>query len=150
MTLTIGMIGLTNPHSRAHLSTLDTYERVTEVAAYDPDPDARDAAAHTWPKIDTTYDDLDALLARKDIPAVLIHVPNDQAPEIVIKAARAGKHVMCEKPCARTADEFRLVVEELERCQVRFTTFYNWRRHPAVRKMRELIVAGVLGPADVD
>ncbi len=145
MTLTIGMIGLTNPHTRAHLSTLDTHDRVTEIAAYDPDPDARAAAANTWPKVETTYDDLDALLARDDIPAVLIHVPNDQAPEVVIKAARAGKHVMCEKPCARTADEFRPVVNELDRYNVRFTTFYNWRRHPAVRKMRELIVAGALG-----
>ena len=145
MTLAIGMIGLTNPHSRGHLETLDTYERVTEVAAYDPDPDARAAAADNWPKVDATYDDLDALLARDDIPVVLVHIPNNQAPEVVIKAARAGKHVMCEKPCARNADEFRPVIEELERRQLQFTTFYNWRRHPAVRKMRELIVAGVLG-----
>ena len=145
MTLTIGMIGLTHPHSRGHLSTLDTHDRVTEIAAYDPDAEARAAATKNWPKIDSTYDDLDALLARSDIPAVLVAVPNDQAPEVIIRAARAGKHVMCDKPCARTADEFRPVVEELERCRVRFTTFYNWRRHPAVRKMRELVVAEALG-----
>ena len=145
MTLTIGMIGLTHPHSRGHLSTLDTHDRVTEIAAYDPDAEARAAATKNWPKIDSTYDDLDALLARSDIPAVLVAVPNDQAPEVIIRAARAGKHVMCDKPCARTADEFRPVVEELERCRVRFTTFYNWRRHPAVRKMRELVVADALG-----
>lgn len=145
MTLRIGMIGLTNPHSRVHLSTLDTHDRVTEIAAYDPDAAARARAAQTWPKIDATYDDVDALLARDDMPIVLVHLPNDQAPEVAIKAARAGKHVMCEKPCARNADEFRPVMEELERRQLQFTTFYNWRRHPAVRKMRELIVAGVLG-----
>ena len=145
MTLSIGMIGLTHPHSRGHLQTLDTYERVTEIAAYDPDADARARTAKTWPKIDTTYGDVDALLARDDIPAVLIAVPTDQAPDIVTRAARAGKHVMCDKPCARTADEFRPVVEEIERRQVHFTTFYNWRRHPAVRKMRELVVAEALG-----
>jgi len=145
MKLTVGMIGLAHPHSASHLGTLDTLDKVTGVALYDPNENALEQADQRWPKAERTYTDLNELLARTDIPVVFVALPNKMTPETVIRCAQAGKHVVCEKPCARSAAEMRPVVDALERHQVQFLVCYIWRRNPAILKMRELLQAGALG-----
>lgn len=62
----------------------------------------------------------DALLAREDIDAVYVPLPTGLRHEWVIKAAEAGKHVMCEKPCANDATELAAMVEACRANNVQF------------------------------
>ena len=145
MGIAAGMIGLTHPHSAGHLRTLDALEEIRDVVLYDPDPAARASGPGLCRKARAVDADLPALLSRSDVSVVVIALPNDQAAGAIIKAARAGKHIICEKPCARSAGEFRPALDALQRHRVGFTVCYIWRAHPAVVRMRELVQVGAVG-----
>lgn len=145
MGLVVGMIGLAHPHSTGYLRTFEALDEVTGVAVCDPDPAALARAAADFGKVERRYREPNELLARPDVPVVLITLPTDQVPATILAAARAGKHVICEKPGARSAAEFRPVLAAIEASGVRFTVPYLWRLHPAMRRMRELVEAGALG-----
>jgi predicted dehydrogenase len=71
--------------------------------------------------------------------------PNNLHGEPTIAAAEAGKHVLCEKPLGRTADESFKIWQRVEGAGVKHMTAFNYRFVPAVRLAREMIEAGELG-----
>ena len=71
--------------------------------------------------------------------------PNSVHAEPTIAAAQAGKHVVCEKPLGRTADESYEIWQAVEATGVKHLCAFNYRFVPAVRLARELIEAGELG-----
>jgi predicted dehydrogenase len=71
--------------------------------------------------------------------------PNHLHAEPTIAAARAGKHVICEKPLGRTADESYEIWQRTAAAGVKHLCAFNYRFVPAVRLAREMIVAGDLG-----
>ncbi|HEY3080910.1 MAG TPA: Gfo/Idh/MocA family oxidoreductase [Chloroflexota bacterium] len=145
MPLTVGMLGLSHPHTAMYLRTFDALARVGRVAMWDPDPAARERGAAASAKAERVHAELDELLGRADVPLVLVALPNDATPAVVARAAEAGKDVICEKPCARSADELRPALAALERRDRRMLVAYMWRANPSIQKMRELVQAGALG-----
>ncbi|MDF5691650.1 Gfo/Idh/MocA family protein [Aquirufa aurantiipilula] len=85
------------------------------------------------------------LIARDDIDAVDICTPNDTHAEIAIAAAKAGKMILCEKPLSRTLAEGEEMVKEIEAAGVKNTTWYNYRRLPAVTLAKQIVDSGKLG-----
>src|SRR4051812_17205604 len=82
--------------------------RSSGVATLDAIASRRGETARAWAgeySIPRHYESYEALLADSAIEAVYIPLANDQHVEYTLKAAAAGKHVLCEKPLARTADE---------------------------------------------
>ena len=71
--------------------------------------------------------------------------PNNLHAEPTIAAAEAGKHVICEKPLARTADESYDVWQRVAATGVKHMCAFNYRFVPAVRLAREMLEAGDLG-----
>jgi predicted dehydrogenase len=71
--------------------------------------------------------------------------PNDVHAEPCIAAAQAGKHILCEKPLARTAEEARGMLDAVEQAGVKHMVAFNYRFVPALRQARELIESGALG-----
>ena len=71
--------------------------------------------------------------------------PNNLHAEPTIAAAEAGKHVFCEKPLGRTADESYEIWQRVEAAGVKHMTAFNYRFVPAVRLARQMIEAGELG-----
>jgi predicted dehydrogenase len=80
-----------------------------------------------------------------EVDLVDIAVPNDAHPEIAIAAAQAGKHVLCEKPLARTAEEARAMRDAVVAAGVTHMVAFNYRRTPAVTLARKLIDDGAIG-----
>ncbi len=76
---------------------------------------------------------------------VVIATPHDALAEITLAAVKAGKHVLVEKPAARSAAELEPVVAEAEARGAIVRVGFNHRYHPAFRKARELVDSGVLG-----
>jgi predicted dehydrogenase len=71
--------------------------------------------------------------------------PNDAHAAPSIAAARAGKHILCEKPLARTAEEAKGMLDAVESAGVKNMVAFNYRFVPAVRLIRNLIDSGALG-----
>lgn len=71
--------------------------------------------------------------------------PNDTHAEPSIAAAEAGKHVLCEKPLARTAAEARQMLDAVNKAGVKHMVAFNYRFVPAIRQAKELIASGALG-----
>lgn len=71
--------------------------------------------------------------------------PNDFHLEPTIAAARAGKHVLCEKPLGRTAKEAAVMMEAVAKTGVKHMVGFNYRYVPAIRQAYELIRSGKLG-----
>jgi len=71
--------------------------------------------------------------------------PNDAHAEPCIAAAEAGKHILCEKPLGRTAEESKQMWDAVEKAGVKHMVAFNYRFVPAIRQIRKLIESGALG-----
>ncbi|MBX3099914.1 MAG: Gfo/Idh/MocA family oxidoreductase [Salinibacterium sp.] len=87
----------------------------------------------------------DALLADPEIEAVYIPLPNWLHQEWVLKAAAAGKHVLCEKPMAVTATDAQAMIAACASAGVVLGEAYMYAHHPRFDRMREMISAGQIG-----
>jgi 1,5-anhydro-D-fructose reductase (1,5-anhydro-D-mannitol-forming) len=100
------------------------------------------AAKH---RVTRAYDSLDSMLADPDLDAVYIATPNALHAEQTIAAARAGKHVLCDKPMALTEEEGERMIEESEKHGVKLAVAFRNRYHPAHVDTRRHVKAGDLG-----
>ena len=75
----------------------------------------------------------------------MIATPNDTHRPIAVAAARAGKHVMCEKPLGLSADEVREMYEAARDAGVVHMTAFTYRFAPSMRYLRHLLKSGALG-----
>lgn len=89
-----------------------------------------------------SYEDL---LASDTVDAVYIPLPTSHHVEWAIKAADAGKHVLCEKPIALHADQIAAIVEAQARNDVLVSEAFMVTYHPQWHKVRDLIAAGAIG-----
>jgi len=91
------------------------------------------------------YDRLDDLWADGAVDAVYIASPHFRHRDETVAAARAGKHVLCEKPMARDVGECREMIQACADHGVGLGIAYYRRWYPKARKMKELIAQGVIG-----
>lgn len=94
---------------------------------------------------ETAARDWREIIESRDIDVVDIVTPNDSHAEIAIAAAKAGKHIMCEKPLARTADEARHIWHAARDAGVMHMVAFNYRHTPAVALAAKLIAEGRIG-----
>ena len=100
------------------------------------------ASALGIPRAHGSYE---GLLADPGVDAVYVPLPNHLHPAWTIAAARAGKHVLCEKPLAMTADEAEEMVEACRREGVLLMEAFMYRLHPSWRAVRDLVAGGRIG-----
>jgi 1,5-anhydro-D-fructose reductase (1,5-anhydro-D-mannitol-forming) len=91
------------------------------------------------------HSDLDSLLADDDLDAVLIASPDKLHAEQCIAAARAGKHVLTEKPMATEIADAQAMVKACDEAGVVLAVAYHLRWHAGHRKLAGLVNAGRLG-----
>lgn len=85
------------------------------------------------------------LVARKDVDAVVVAVPNAFAAQVVLAALKYGKHVLCEKPFGITSRESFVMLAAAKRAKKILKVGFNHRFHPAIWKAHELFERGVIG-----
>lgn len=103
------------------------------------------AAAADSLGIDRSYGTYEELLADDSIEAVYIPLPNHMHLEWAIEAAESGKHVLCEKPLAMTADDAMEMVEACDRSGVRLMEAFMYRLHPLWVETKRLVDSGAIG-----
>jgi predicted dehydrogenase len=86
-----------------------------------------------------------AVVERTDVDIVIVSTTHDVLAQITLAAISAGKHVLVEKPAARSATELDPVIEAARRASGLVRVGFNHRYHPALRKAKDLTEAGALG-----
>ncbi|MFB5165800.1 Gfo/Idh/MocA family oxidoreductase [Parageobacillus toebii] len=85
------------------------------------------------------------LIERDDIDVIDIVTPNNTHAEIAIAAAKAGKHIICEKPLALTLEQSLEMLDAVKKAGVVHMICHNYRFAPAVQFAKQLIAQGRLG-----
>jgi len=89
--------------------------------------------------------DLARVLTRDDIDAVIVTTANDYHAPLTIQSLEAGKHVMVQKPMARTLDECDAMIAAAERSGKQLMVSYFEFFHPAFKRAKELVDSGAIG-----
>ncbi len=95
--------------------------------------------------VTVTYESYEALLADPEIDAVYISLPNGLHEEWTVAAARAGKHVLCEKALTFTVESAMRMREACEQAGVLLVEAYMYRHHPQWAQARRLLEEGRIG-----
>ena len=94
---------------------------------------------------DHTATDWREVVANPDIDVIDINTPNDSHAEIAIAAAKAGKHILCEKPLAMDVKQCRQMLQAVKKAKVVHMICHNYRRIPAIAQAKKMIDEGALG-----
>ena len=105
----------------------------------------RAADAARTAQVPVSHGSYEALLADPEIEAVYIPLPNHLHVEWSIRALEAGKHVLCEKPIACTADELKPLIDARDRSGLLVEEAVMVRDHPQWTRVRALIDSGRIG-----
>jgi predicted dehydrogenase len=116
------------------------------VASRDGDRARAYAARHEIPRWYGTYE---ALFADDEIDCVYISVPNSFHAPLAAAALRAGKHVLCEKPLAVSAEEARRLFAVADTSDRRLMEAFMYRHHDKILTLRDLVRRGELGEVEV-
>ncbi len=143
----IGYAFMGRAHSNAYRQVVPFFRpRLTPVmkvlCGRTPSAVSRVARELGWEESATDWREV---IAREDVDLVDISTPGDSHADIAIAAARAGKHVVCEKPLANSVAEARRMLAAVERAGVVHMVCHNYRRAPAVMLARHLIADGRIG-----
>jgi predicted dehydrogenase len=123
---------------------LQASQRSEVVAIASREAGRAEAAARAL-AIPRAYGSYEALLADPDVDAVYIPLPNHLHAEWAIAAARAGKHVLCEKPLAMTAAEAQAIVDAGREAGIVLVEAFMYRQHPSWVAVRDLVASGRIG-----
>jgi len=96
-------------------------------------------------KIPRVFGSYEALLADPDVDVIYNPLPNSLHAEWTIKAAEAGKHVLCEKPLANTVEEVDAMTEAAEKAGIVLMEAFMYRHHPQTIRVKELVESGAIG-----
>jgi len=136
------------------VSTADINRKVIPGAKASPKVELVGVASRTqeraeqyaaWWEIPRAYGSYEALLEDPAIEAVYISLPNTLHVEWSVKALEAGKHVLCEKPLARSPDEAAAAFDAAERAGRLLSEAFMWRHHPQTARLGELVREGAIG-----
>src|SRR5690606_4967647 len=144
--LKVAIVGCGGIANGKHLPSLSKVEQVELVAFCDIEVDRAEKAAAQYGVADAkVYENYKELLEDASIDVVHVLTPNSSHAEISIAALEAGKHVMCEKPMAKTSEEARQMVEAAKRTGKKLTIGYNNRFRPDSLHLHNLCERGDLG-----
>jgi len=139
----LGVVGVGNIASLNVPGYLE-HERCDVLALCDPREDVLDRRAAEW-GVPRQYTDLADLLADPDIDAVEILSPTHLHKEHVIAAARAGKHISCQKPMANSVADCRDMLEAIRDAGVVFRISECFFHYPPLVEAKRLVTEGAIG-----
>ncbi len=141
--LRLGILGAAKI-ARAFTTAVASADTIKVIAVASREADKAAAFAKEL-AIPRSFGSYDALLADPDIDAIYNPLPNNMHAEWSIKAAAAGKHVLCEKPLAVSGAEARSMFDAAAKHKVHLVEAFPYMAQPQTLKVRELIRGGAIG-----
>ncbi|HEU0002906.1 MAG TPA: Gfo/Idh/MocA family oxidoreductase [Ktedonobacteraceae bacterium] len=139
-----GVLGAGFIANRAMIPAIQQSSRARVLAVASRDEQRGHETAQRF-SIERVYHDYRALLDDPDVQVVYIALPNHLHHEWTIRAARAGKHVLCEKPLALNAAECDDIISTCHSLKVLFMEAVMYRFHPRMQALKRMLVAGEVG-----
>lgn len=140
------LLGLTHPHSLAHLRTLQTVSEVAGITLWDPDEAAlQETRQRQGRKVTRVTTDLASVLSDERILFVTAALRNDLGPAVFVEALEAGKHLITDKPIGKTASESERVAAVAKREERKVGVFYQNRSLPPIQDARRVVEEGLIG-----
>lgn len=141
--LNIGMVGVWHVHTDDYFKQAQKLDGVSIVAVWDEDAQAGKAWADAH---DLPFEpSLDALLAREDIQAIICDTPTTAHPQVLAKAAAAGKHIYTEKLLATTTQDALALCDAIEAAGIVATVSLPLLTNPTILFARKLLDEKKLG-----
>src|ERR1700694_6059521 len=145
MTISIGLIGcggITATHIRGYLRIPEQVKvtAVSDVVAKNAETRAQEVGGAE------IFSDYNEMIAKADIDTVDICLPHHLHKDAIVAAARAGKHILCEKPLCLTLAEADEIRSALAASNVTLMCAHNQIFLPTVQRAKELLSEGLLGP----
>ncbi|MCY3573270.1 MAG: Gfo/Idh/MocA family oxidoreductase [Chloroflexi bacterium] len=139
----LAVISFAHAHVRLYCQVIADYPDAQVIACWDDDAARGQQFAQQFgldwlPR-------LDVLLAREDIDAVFIASPTNQHAEHAVAAAKAGKHILLQKPMALTLADCDAIIAAINEAGVKFSLCYQMRCDPVNLEMKKLVDAGAVG-----
>ncbi|MDD4796995.1 MAG: Gfo/Idh/MocA family oxidoreductase [Eubacteriales bacterium] len=139
----IAMLSKWHVHAKDYQAQLQQRSDVQITAVWDEDADRGAAWAR---ELGAAFEaDLDSCLARADVDAVVVVTPTNLHPDVIIKAANAGKHIFTEKVLAFTVKDCLRIKEAVQRNRVQFCISLPYRTFPNNLYAKQMLDSGVLG-----
>jgi predicted dehydrogenase len=140
----IGLGTIADHFMRGVLATSNS--QITGLVSGHRDKAERIAAQYGVPKSSIySYEDMDKIRDNKAIDAVYVALPNSMHAEYTIRSAKAGKHVLCEKPMSTTVSEAEAMIAACKDAHVQLMIAYRLHYEPLHLKAVKLIKDGALG-----
>jgi len=139
--LSVGVVGCGYWGSK-HVRVLSCNPEVSRIVLVDPDAQACAKMMAAFPMC-TARRDLETALP--DVDAVIVATPPKTHCDIALACLRAGKHVLLEKPIAKSISEALLLLDEARRSDLTLMPGHTFEFNPAVHELKRRVVAGELG-----
>ncbi|MGI4854728.1 MAG: Gfo/Idh/MocA family protein [Janthinobacterium lividum] len=126
------------------------YGEITGLVSGTPDKAKKLAAEYKVPDSNIyTYENFDTIKDNPNIDAVYIGLPNNMHAEYTIRAAKAGKHVLCEKPMAMNVKECEQMIAACNKANRKLMIAYRCHLQQSHMQARDLIRSGAMGKVQV-
>jgi predicted dehydrogenase len=145
MPLRLAFLGIDHPHGAHWRQLLASLGEQVEIVALVPGfagglTSLEERHANV-PRFETAAQ----LIAGAKFDAALVTMSNREGPDAIVELARAGKHVLAEKPVAAGAADARRIVEAVEKSGVAFQTGYMWRYDEIANRLKRMVQQGAFG-----
>ncbi len=141
--LGLGVISFAHGHANLYCDRLATFDDVALIACWDDDEGRGGAAATKYAMRYSPH--LEDLLDDPAVQAVIVTCETNRHAEMVLAAAAAGKHILCQKPMALTLAQCDRMIQAVEVAGVKFMMAYQMRHDPSNQRIKALIDSGAVG-----
>lgn len=141
--LKIGMMSFAHMHAFSYAHSVVSRPDTELVGIADHDLNRAGNMAKTFET--RAFESYEALLARPGLEAVVIASENVKHRELAEMAARAGKHILCEKPLATSIEDAEAMIAVCKTAGVQLMTAFPCRYSPVVQRMKSVVDSGVAG-----
>lgn len=141
--INVALISAWHVHAGEYFNRINNNQNAKITAVWDENPErGKDFADRGNAKF---YEDYDELLADPTIDAVVITSPTNMHPELMIKAAKAGKHIFTEKVVAITTEDAKAIEKAVKDAGIHFTICFPHESESPFLAIRKIVDSGVLG-----
>ena len=139
----IAKLSMAHVHARGYVNQVRDNAETELVAIWDEEEYGGKQAAEDYDV--PYYDDLDQILGRDDIDAVVVDAITSDHPKVMVAAAEAGKHIFTEKALAIDVDGCDQIIDAVEKAGVKFMISMPQRCDEGIQLVKKVVDDGLLG-----
>ena len=145
MPLRLAFLGIDHPHGAHWRQMLGNFAGEVEIVAFVPSFGGGTASLEERYAELPRFASVKELLAGAKFDAAVVCLANRDSPAAIVELARAGKHILAEKPVAAEAADSRPIVQAVEQSGIAFQAGYMWRYDDIVGRLKRMVAQGAFG-----